>query len=157
MKTGKVSAHFPTPPDAKWTDVKMYLIDEDHFEIIINDIQRIATYSQMGFKKEKSTKKTKLWNVLIGFAIANNSAVKYYDKKSRVEKDMQRLNDVLISYFNIPDNPITYKSGGKGYKAKFKIYDRSYLKENIESKNIKATDEERLDEEIDKDINNSYS
>ena len=46
---------------------------------------------------------------------------------------------------------------GRGYKAKFKIYDRSYLKENIESKNIKATDEERLDEEIDKDINNSYS
>ena len=157
MKTGKVTANFPTPLDAKWTDVKMYLIDEENFKIKIKEARREVNFAQMGFKHKTSPKKTELWKVLLKFAMANNSPVDYYAKKDKVEKDIQRLNDQLINYFVISGNPIEYKPEKKGYVAEFKIYDKSHLKEHMDSKTQPISEEERLDEEIDEDINNSYN
>ena len=151
----KETVSFPTPHNSKWTEVEMFLIDKDHFKIIIKPIEKVVTYSQMGFKKEKSIIKTKLWGVLLRFATANNSQVGYYAEKTEVEKDIQRLNVVLIRYFGITGNPIKHQGDKKGYVAEFKIYDNSYLQEHINSKQQVISEEEGLDEKIDKDINDS--
>ena len=151
----KETVSFPTPHNSKWTEVEMFLIDKDHFKIIIKPIEKVVTYSQMGFKKEKSIIKTKLWGVLLRFATANNSQVGYYAEKTEVEKDIQRLNVVLIRYFGITGNPIKLQGDKKGYVAEFKIYDNSYLQEHMNSKQQVISEEERLDEKIDKDINDS--
>jgi hypothetical protein len=143
--------HFP-PSGSKWPDVEMHLKDKDHFNIKIGKKQRTVTYSEMGFKHKTATQKIKLWEVLLRFAIANNSPVKYYAENSKVEKDIQRLNDVLIKYFKINTNPITYQPEKKGYVAEFKIYNKSYLQEHMESKTQTMLEEEILDEEIDRDI-----
>ena len=149
LKEGKVLVHFPTPSGARWTDVEMYLMDEDHFKIKVRKVQKVITYSEMGFKKDRSIKKTKLWVVLLKFAMADNSPVAYYDERATVEKDVQRLNKVLINYFGISGNPIEYKRDKKGYVAEFKVFNKSYLHEHINSKAQTISEEERLDEGID--------
>jgi hypothetical protein len=145
------SSHIP-PSGTKWSEVEMYLKDNEHFNIKIGEKQRIVTYSEMGFKHKTSTKKTELWSVLLRFAVGNNSPVGYYAEKNKVEKDIQRLNDALIKYFKINTNPITYQSEKKGYVAEFKIYNKSFLQEHMNSKAQAMSEEESLDEEIDRDL-----
>jgi len=142
------------PSGTKWSDVKMCLIDKDHFKIIIKDgPQKIVTYSQMGFKHKSSTKKNKLWEVLLRFATNKNSSVGYYAKKTEVEKDMQRLNNVLRKHFGITERPIEYHKDKKAYVSEFMISDSSFLKEHMDSMRQTITEEEILDKEID----NSFS
>jgi len=134
----------------KWSDVKMCLIDEDHFKIIIKDgQQKTVTYSQMGFKHKSSTKKNKLWEVLLRFAINNSSPVEYYSNRTEVEKDIQRLNNVLRKYFGITERPIRYQKDKKGYVAGFMISDSSHLKEHMDSMRQTISEEEILDKETD--------
>ena len=143
-----------SPSGTKWSDVKMCLIDEDHFKIIIKDRpQKIVTYSQMGFKHKSSTKKNKLWEVLLRFATNNNLPVGYYSKKTEVEKDIQRLNNVLRKHFGITERPIGYHKDKKVYVAEFMISDSSHLKEHMDSRKQTVSQEEILDKEID----NSFS
>ena len=130
-------------------------MDEDHFRIKVKEKQKMVTFSEMGFKHKSSTKKSKLWSVLLRFAIANNSPIEYYANKSQVEKDIQRLNGVLINYFGINGNPVKYQNDKKGYVTEFKIYDRSHIKEHRNSIATTISDKETLDEEIDKDFHDS--
>ncbi|MCP4254047.1 MAG: hypothetical protein GY775_11685 [Candidatus Scalindua sp.] len=153
LSKNEVTTHFPTPSGTKWSDVALYLIDLEQFKIKVEKLHRTVTYSEMGFKHKTAPKKTKLWEVLLRFATANNSPVDYYNgDKTKVEKDIQRLNGVLIKYFRIAGNPITYQPEKKGYVAEFKIYNKSYMQEHIKSKTQVVSVEEILDEEIDRDI-----
>ena len=139
---------FPTPQNAKWSDVGITFIDDEHVNIKVKDgIKSSVHYSQMGFKHETAPQKIKLWDTLRLFAIANGIITPRFDRKGELIKpvsvdDVRRLREKLRSYFGISGDPIArYDKGkytkkeddgkefikGEGYKTIFVVKDESSL------------------------------
>lgn len=144
----KEATPFPTPQDAKWSDVEITFVDSEYVNIKVKDnIKSGVHYSQMGFKHATAPKEIKLWKTLRLFAIANGIIIPKFGTKGELIKtvsgdDVKRLRLKLKSYFGISGTPIppydkgkyiNKKEGGKehiegeGYKTIFVIKDETSI------------------------------
>lgn len=119
QKQGKPKAVIPfaTPPGTQCHEVKISFIDSENVMISAKDKTAKKHYFDMGFRKGRSSKPVKSWQVLITFK--DTGCLKYSQVTlSKTEKDIQDLRKRLKAYFGIQDDPIVLDTG---YKPKFRV------------------------------------
>ncbi|MBE7444684.1 MAG: hypothetical protein HS132_05340 [Planctomycetia bacterium] len=116
-KTGKDFVPFSTPSGTQWHEVKISFIDNENVKISAKEETKTKHFVEMGFRKGKTSKPVKSWNILLGFS--ENECLKFSQStKSKTEKAIQDLRKRLRTYFGIQDDPIILD---QGYRPKFKI------------------------------------
>ena len=138
----KDASLFPTPNDAKWPDVKITFVDDNHVDIKAKGITKNKIhFSKMGFEYRKTGRETKLWRTLRTFALSEGTIPPKVDRQGKIVKivspdDVKRLKNKLASYFSITGNSISYIKAkwvkgnyikAEGYKTAFHIIDKTYL------------------------------
>ena len=164
------TAHFPTPSDSEWGDVRIYIRDNEYLKIdvkkVTENVHRSIIRSKIdgeyiGLECKKSRKPTKLWELLKVFASFNGELtsirkgrqikeiesglkrtdVKNGSERKQLPKRVERLNSLLIKYFRIiPGKPIPRYNKKIGYKPAFQIEDISYQTEHEDNNDGFADD-----------------
>jgi hypothetical protein len=140
--TKKDIEHFPTPSAAKWPDVKITFVDDNHVSIkVISATRSKVHFSKMGLEFRSTGESGKLWKTLRTFALHNGIIPPKVDEQGKLIKlvtpdDVKRLRKELCFYFCLDGNPIPYLKGkytkggytkAEGYKTSFDIQDNTYL------------------------------
>lgn len=118
-----LGAFFPTPPDARWQDVKIKLIDCETISVRIGQVTRVLTYHDMNMFHKRNRRRTKQWDLLVAFAEEHgyftwNSPGAHRKNQSRREI----LAENLRSFFRIDGDPIEYvEKPKKGWRTLFSI------------------------------------
>lgn len=126
QKQGKTKdvIHFPTPSDAKWSDLKMTIIDYDKtVKIKVKREKTITTnYKEMGFEDGRNRTPNDAWKRLIIFAENKGMLTKFSStEKDKIEKDIQEIRNTLSVCFKIDGKPIPDYIKEEGYKTAFEI------------------------------------
>lgn len=126
QKQGKTKdvIHFPTPSGAKWSDLKMTIIDYDKtVKIEVKGGKTITTnYKEMGFEDGRKRKPNDAWKRLIIFADKKGMLPKFSStEKDKIEKDIQEIRNTLSVCFKINGKPIPDYIKEEGYKTAFEI------------------------------------
>ena len=76
---------FPTPNHAKWSDIKITVVDDNHVDIKAKGITKNKIhFSKMGFEYRKTGRKTKLWRTLRTFALNEGSIPPKVDRQGKL-------------------------------------------------------------------------
>ena len=108
---------FPTPSGTQWHEVKISFIDRENVKISVGNKTAKKHFFDMGFRKGKTCKPVKSWDVL--FTFSEKGCLKYSQStQSKTEKDIQDLKRRLKAYFGMKGDPIILRDG---YKPVFKV------------------------------------
>lgn len=108
---------FPTPSGTQWHEVGISFIDSENVKISARDKTATKHFFDMGFRKGKTCKPVKSWEILLSFS--EKECLMYsHNIKSKIEKSIQDLRKRLKAYFGIQDDPIILEHG---YKPVFKV------------------------------------
>ena len=147
-------SYLPTEPGTKWSDVCIYIRDNEYLIIKIGGVKQNVHRSKMSFKigdehiafqSSRSCKPTKLWELLKVFAKfkyevievkregkkqntkigLRRNDIKDFSERKQLSKRVERLNKLLIAFFRINDKPIPAYNAQTGYTPKFLIEDIS--------------------------------
>lgn len=147
-------SYLPTEPGTKWSDVCIYIRDNEYLIIKIGGVKQNVHRSKMSFKIGdehiafqyiRSCKPTKLWELLKVFAKfkyevievkregkkqnkkigLRRNDIKNISERKQLSKRVERLNKLLIAFFRINDKPIPAYNDQTGYTPKFLIEDIS--------------------------------
>jgi hypothetical protein len=113
---------FPTPPGARWADVRVRFVDGETVAVKVVAVTRTLTYAQMGMADGRSGKATKQWHLLRGFAQgAGTLTWKSPAADRRNQKRRENLAKDLKAFFRIDGEPIVLTSDQKGWRTVFSI------------------------------------
>ena len=113
---------FPTPPDARWTDVEIQFCDGETVSILVKEARGRYSYSDMGMSHTRSKKPTKQWELLRAFAV--NHGILDWDSRQahrRNKKRRELLGRNLQAFFRIEGDPFRLNRDGKGWTALFAV------------------------------------
>lgn len=124
--THRLTAKFPTPPDAQWIDLTLQFIDRETIKASIKERHRRLNYVEFGFKDERRALPNTHWQTLKDLA-ENHGALSWRTRGAgkRIPKSIQFIRQRLKAVFNLPDDPFFPYRQVRAYKTKFKIEDIS--------------------------------
>lgn len=118
---------FETPPDARWGDVHINMIDHHTASVAVKGVTGQYNYADMGMARGKAHLPDTQWELLQVFA-KNFGALTWNNRQAenKHKKRKQLLNKALVRFFRIEHGePIAFEND-EGYKARFHIGDGSY-------------------------------
>ena len=117
-----VMAFFPTPVDARWSDVRIKFTDGHTVSVKVGEAIGTFAYSQMGMADGRNAKPTVQWQLLRSFA-DNFGAMTWENSGAKRENQKRRDNLVrdLKAFFRIDGDPIEYIEQIKGWRTVFTI------------------------------------
>jgi hypothetical protein len=121
-RSGVALETFPTPPGARWEDVKIQFKDGHTVSISIGDKNGIYNYTQMGMVNRKNGNTTKQWTLLEGFASGHGTMTWQHSAAHRSnQKRREVLAKNLQKFFGIEGDPFLLTPDRKGWIARFVI------------------------------------
>ncbi|OGV47609.1 MAG: hypothetical protein A2017_10025 [Lentisphaerae bacterium GWF2_44_16] len=126
---------FPTPPDAKWEDLKLHFIDRQNIFVRIGNLQMRFDFRQMGMSNRKGTKPNAQWKLLLYFA-ENNAKLGWDAPGAGNARKCQKrdLCKTLKDFFRLEDLPINWDEKEKVYSCKFQIRPDTYSTQSYKGK-----------------------
>ena len=121
---------FPTPPDAKWEDIRIHFIDAHTVTIQIGENIFTRNYFQMGMANFLNSGPLNRWRLLK--TLAEGYGVCSWDGAQPPpanKKQKQLLCANLSEFFRIPGEPIYWDEERKAYIARFRIRPDSHSTE----------------------------
>jgi len=113
---------FPTPPDAKWEDVRIFFKDGHTVSVKVSSAAGIYNYTQMNMADKRSSNPTKQWNLLESFARGYGTLDwKHPDANPKNQKRRESLTKNLQAFFRIEGEPFSLTNDKKGWQARFHI------------------------------------
>ena len=115
-------AFFPTPTDAKWSDVSIRFIDGETVSIRVGDISGTHVYGEIGMIDRRSKRPDKQWELLR--ALAKVYGVLTWNSRDADRNNQKRrgkLATALQQFFRIDGDPIIYDNKAKGWKTLFSV------------------------------------
>lgn len=113
---------FPTPPGARWGDLRIKFIDGETVAVKVGDARGRFLYSQMGMADGRSTKPNTRWRLLQSFA--KGYGVLTWDSPDASPKNQKRresLSRDLQTFFRIDGDPIEFVQESKGWRTLFSL------------------------------------
>lgn len=117
------TAFFPTPADAKWSELHIKFVDGHTVTASIRDVSRVLTYLDMGLADRRSRRPTKQWDLLRDFS-RNYGDLVWGDPGTgrKIQARKISLANGLKAFFRIDDEPIEYvDKPNKGWRTVFSI------------------------------------
>ena len=111
---------FPTPPDARWNELKIRFLTRDTVSIQCRGIIRSSTYLHMKMADGRTGQPNRQWLLL--FDMADWHGRKDIHGRHVSEKDRkckETLSRSLQSYFGIADDPISWNDDAYSYVTRF--------------------------------------
>lgn len=116
----RAGVFFPTPPAARWADVRIRFLDGDRVAVAVGAVTRTLTYAQMGMADGRNARCTKRWELLRAFAAARGELTWRAGGSARKnQKRCQELANDLRAFFRIDGEPITLTEDRKGWRTAF--------------------------------------
>lgn len=113
---------FPTPANAKWTDLRVKFIDGHTISVKIGSASGTYMYSQVGMADGRNAKPTKQWDTLRSFARTYGVLTwDHPDADRRNQKRRENLARDLKAFFRIDGEPIEYVEQTKGWRTVFNL------------------------------------
>lgn len=113
---------FPTPPGARWSDVRVRFLDGETVAVKVAAVTRTLTYTQMGMADGRNAKATKQWHLLRDFAQGGGTLTWQSPSADRKnQKRRENLANDLKAFFRIDGEPILPTDDGKGWRTTFTI------------------------------------
>jgi hypothetical protein len=122
--TGEVdrAVFFPTPAEAKWSDVRIRFVDGHTISVAVGGESRMLHYAQMGMADRRNAKPSKQWEFLRSLARSYGAMTwDSPDADRRNQKRRERLSRDLKSFFRIDGEPIVLTDDKKGWRTAFSI------------------------------------
>jgi len=113
---------FPTPADAKWSDVCIRFVDGHTVSIKVLGVTRVVHFAQMGMANNKNAKPTVQWDLLKTFS--RYYGVLTWDSSEAGPKNQKRreyLSRDLKKFFRLDADPIEYLAECRGWRTIFSI------------------------------------
>jgi len=113
---------FPTPPDAKWKDVRIFFKDGHTVSIKVKTVAEICNYTQMGMNDKRNSNSTKQWDLLKSFSEGHGILDwSHPDASPKNQKRRESLTKNLQDFFRIEGDPFSLTDDKKGWVARFHI------------------------------------
>ena len=124
IKAESKTARFPTPPGTKWENVKIWVIDGDHLKVSVAKIYKTYSYAQLGMMKVRSSKKSKLWNMLLD--LAEHGSIDWHTPSASrsVKKRISDLRKILREVMGLTGDPFLPYNLENCYQPKFDLEDK---------------------------------
>ena len=116
-------AFFPTPADAKWSDVSVQFKDGYTVSIKVKSVSGVFNYTQMGMANKKNSNPTVQWDLLSTFA-TEHGTLDWTSSQAhrRNQKRREILAANLRAFFRIEGDPFRLTKDGKGWQSRFQLY-----------------------------------
>jgi hypothetical protein len=117
-----ISIRFPTPANAKWTDVEIILTSSHDAKMTVGDVTQYYSFTELGLADKRSPKRPRIeWQMLRTYA-ENPQADAYYRLPFRknLKVDISKFRKWLQAFFGIPGDPLTPFATGK-WMPRFKV------------------------------------
>lgn len=104
---------FPTPDDAKWSDVNISFVDGHTVLVQVIEKKRRYTYGEMGMTDARSGRPNLQWELLKSFA--NGKGILTWESPDATAKNQKRrelLAHALRTFFEIESDPFVSINGG---------------------------------------------
>jgi len=122
-KSDDTVAFFPTPSDARWSDVSIRFKDGFTVSVKVKSAAGVFNYTQMGMANRKNGNPTVRWDLLRDFAEEHGELVWGSSRAHRRnQKRRELLAADLCAFFRIEGDPFRLTKDGKGWEARFHIY-----------------------------------
>lgn len=113
---------FPTPPDARWNEIKIRFQNRDTVTIQCQGTVRTATYHETGMADGRSGQPNKQWMLLYEMADDRGRMDIRSPHVSRLNKKRKELlSKSLQGYFGLADDPILWDEEASAYIARFTL------------------------------------
>lgn len=116
------AVRFPTPPGARWSDVRIGFHDGHRVTVRIGAVHRTLNYTQMGFADGRSAEPDVQWELLRAFADRHGTLTwdgPAADRKNQKRKEL--LARALHAFFRIDGEPIVPTDCGTGWRTAFAV------------------------------------
>jgi len=113
---------FPTPPDAKWSDVSIKFRDGHTVSVNAGEHSGVFHYAHMGMASKRNGNPTVQWELLHAFADGHGHldwSSRAADRRNQKRRELLAAN--LKSFFRIEGDPFRLTEDGKGWEARFEI------------------------------------
>ncbi|QDU23751.1 hypothetical protein [Urbifossiella limnaea] len=115
-------AAFPTPPAARWADVRIRFVDGDTVAVTVGAVSRTLTYAQLGMADGRSGRATAQWALLRAFAAGGGTLT--WDSPTadrRHQKRREKLAKDLAAFFRLTGDPIALTADRQGWRTLFRV------------------------------------
>lgn len=122
LPDAEVRNRFPTPPDARWNEIKIRFQNRDTVTIQCQGTVRTATYHEVGMADGRSGQPNKQWMLLYEMADDRGRMDIRSPHVSRLNKKRKELlSKSLQGYFGLADDPILWDEEASAYIARFTL------------------------------------
>lgn len=112
---------FPTPPGARWADVRIGFLDGHRVTVKVAAVTRTLNYTQMGFTDQRSAEPNVQWELLRTFAAGNGALTWASPAADKNQKRKELLAQALQAFFRIGGDPIVATDDGQGWQTAFAV------------------------------------
>jgi len=116
-----IPTFFPTPPKARWGDLKIRMQNNHDAYFAIGSVSKVLSYSQVGLASEKNNEPTKAWRFLVRLAGHRGELRPTQVEQGLDEKSKQALSKRFQEFFRIDGDPIPWCRTLKGWDCQFHI------------------------------------